>query len=343
MSDQFDQSSVNGFILCGKFIPETALEILLSFVPVSDILKLRRVCQLWKDIVSRRSFWKEAFERNGLNWKAIPNNVKEKEDAWIVLFCALKHRIFTKNFVRNHSGEAQFTHWEKLQDGGDRIIIESPPGGISPLPINPDYASGIESAFVTSYGWSTIRQKIDLKEAGLTPEVMKAMIPFQFVCTPMVGIRFDCAAMYCICLCLLDNKGKAVIYNISDGVHQAGENWIQACCTLNVLQEPQHIKKVRHLAVIISGKDNQFWAGHYGPKFSRISVTAKCLTSEEAETVEPHRIHVRNQAVSDLFSMYGRRDFWNEMLPNAEAEAEEEESEESDDRVQRRTLNCSLF
>ncbi|CAG7721221.1 unnamed protein product [Allacma fusca] len=240
MSDQLGQSLINGFILSGKFIPETVLETLLSFAPVSDIPNLRRVRQLWKDIASRRSFWKEVFERNGLNWKANPNHVAMREDAWIVLFSAAKHKIFTKNFVRNHSGEAQFTHWEKIHDGGDKITVESPLAGISSLPANPDYASGVESAFVTWYGWSTIRQKIDLKEAGLTSEVMKAMIPFQFVCTPMVVIRFDSAAMYCLCLSLLVDNGDAMLYNISNGVHQAGEDWIQTYCTFNVLEE--HMK-----------------------------------------------------------------------------------------------------
>ncbi|CAG7721222.1 unnamed protein product [Allacma fusca] len=329
MSDQLGQSLINGFILSGKFIPETVLETLLSFAPVSDIPNLRRVRQLWKDIASRRSFWKEVFERNGLNWKANPNHVAMREDAWIVLFSAAKHKIFTKNFVRNHSGEdfviqlfqnltlnpedvnsassysvwePQFTHWEKIHDGGDKITVESPLAGISSLPANPDYASGVESAFVTWYGWSTIRQKIDLKEAGLTSEVMKAMIPFQFVCTPMVVIRFDSAAMYCLCLSLLVDNGDAMLYNISNGVHQAGEDWIQTYCTFNVLEE--HMKGVRHLLVVIGGKDHQFWPGHYGAKFSRISVTVKCLTSDEVEKVEPHQIYYSHNDVANLFSGY---------------------------------------
>lgn len=33
----------NGYLLCGKFLPDIALENLLSCVPIDDMLKLREV------------------------------------------------------------------------------------------------------------------------------------------------------------------------------------------------------------------------------------------------------------------------------------------------------------
>lgn len=80
----------------------------------------------------------------------------------------------------------QFDHWERLQNGGNGIIVESPPIGIEPLPNDARYPGEVDSAFVYSYDWSVLQQKVILKEVGLTKEVMRTMMPFQFEATQML-------------------------------------------------------------------------------------------------------------------------------------------------------------
>lgn len=79
----------------------------------------------------------------------------------------------------------QFNHWSKLKDPADKMIVESPAVGIEPLPTDPRYKNVIDSAFVFSNDWGIMEQKVDLKEVGLTKEIMRAMIPFQFVSTQL--------------------------------------------------------------------------------------------------------------------------------------------------------------
>lgn len=113
-------------------------------------------------------------------------------------------------------------------------------------------------------------------------------------------------------LCLLDKKGEAILYNMSDHVIPAGENWIETTCTLNVVQEFERFDDIDSLAILIFGKDTQYWAGHYGTKCSRISVSLKCLTKVEAEGVTPHMNNVKNPQNAHIFI----GDFWHSLLPN---------------------------
>lgn len=65
--------------------------------------------------------------------------------------------------------------------------MESPPNGIEPLPSDAKYSGEIDSAFVYSYDWSVLQQKVILKDVGLTKDVMRTIMPFQFVATQMLA------------------------------------------------------------------------------------------------------------------------------------------------------------
>lgn len=127
-----------------------------------------------------------------------------------------------------------------------------------------------------------------------------------------IGTRFDCGGCFCVILCLLDKRGEAILFNMSDFIIPAGENWIEVTCTLNVIQEFERIDDIKSFAILVCGKDTQYWAGHYGTKCSRISVTLKCLSQVEAENVEPHINYVKNPQNAHVF--IGK--FWNSLLPN---------------------------
>lgn len=65
------------------------------------------------------------------------------------------------------------------------MIVESPPLGIDALPTDRRFAGVVDSAFVFSYDWSVLQQIVDLKTVGLTNDVLRTIMPFQFVATQM--------------------------------------------------------------------------------------------------------------------------------------------------------------
>lgn len=158
-----------------------------------------QVCQLWRNIVTRRTFWKDVFERNGARWDTIPQRIKEKDNLWMFSYWWLTR----KDMVKNHSGHGTvlisfynfvkdsmlildgFKHWKRIESFGQKCIIEKPPVGIDPLPRDLHYGGMVDSAFVTSFDWAELRQKISLSKVGLVPEIMEVMTPFNFICKVM--------------------------------------------------------------------------------------------------------------------------------------------------------------
>lgn len=97
-----------------------------------------------------------------------------------------------------------------------------------------------------------------------------------------------------------------------DYIIPSGENWIETAITLNVLDEFERFDDIESLAILVCGKDTQYWAGHFGAKCSRISVTLKCLSEIEAKSVTPHRKYVTNPQNAHVFI----GNFWYGLLPS---------------------------
>lgn len=55
--------------------------------------------ELWKEVMSRTS-WKDVFEKNDSQWKAILKYTRQDERIWKPIYWLLTH----KNIVKNHSG-----------------------------------------------------------------------------------------------------------------------------------------------------------------------------------------------------------------------------------------------
>lgn len=113
-------------------------------------------------------------------------------------------------------------------------------------------------------------------------------------------------------LCLLNRRGEALTYNMSDVIIPAGENWLENTCTLSVVDEFDRFDDIESLAILICGKDTQYWAGHYGTKCSRVAVNLKSLSSIEAESVTPHSKYVTDPENAHLFLGH----FWQTLLPS---------------------------
>uniref|UniRef100_A0A914R5A5 FBA domain-containing protein n=1 Tax=Parascaris equorum TaxID=6256 RepID=A0A914R5A5_PAREQ len=92
----------------------------------------------------------------------------------------LLDRLYETNLIDNPSGEKNFDGWTVLDNGGDRMIVEKPP-----LNCSTNLDDEIPLAFVTSYGWGTMRYVIDLWNedylpATLMPLSQKIVDKFEF-------------------------------------------------------------------------------------------------------------------------------------------------------------------
>ncbi|XP_056021481.1 F-box only protein 6-like isoform X2 [Ostrea edulis] len=140
-------------------------------------------------------------------------------------------------------------------------------------------AKGPYRCWVTSYGWCEKHQIIDLIAEGCSPAVLDEIRP-EIQVSEWYAARFDCKMEYHIKVKLLDGESKVLNkWSFSDE-KEAGRDWFKV----------EHIftsypKGVRFIKFQHKGKDRQFWAGHYGSKFTMASVRFNLMhRSEKAAT-----------------------------------------------------------
>lgn len=102
--------------------------------------------------------------------------------------------------------------------------------------------------------------------------------------------------MYKVHLTLQNRKHEDIGYKTTNGERASGAGWGEVSVSITVPEEfGPAMQEARYLVVQNDGKDNQFWAGHYGTKFSRISVFVRCLTEAEVR-----QIAEQEQSAGDL-------------------------------------------
>ncbi|CAL8137739.1 unnamed protein product [Orchesella dallaii] len=297
----------NGFLISGQAIPETVVELILSKVPVEDLLKCNLVCKAWRNLISRKSLWKICFDDNKANWNTVPEHVRDKPNGWMVLYAQLRNEILSKNYIKNPSGHRQFEGWTIFSNGGDQWRVEEEPHGSDPLPNLDIPFFGIDedkSCFTSSFGWCSKYYIVNLWREGLTPELMKLMLPFKIKCSQMYTARFDCGGVFDWELRLLDSEEKRLCQHKAPRIEvPAIMEWQTAEFAFEFGSDDEELlKDLQYLVFIHEGKDTQFWAGHYGMKFARSCVTFECLYSqpENSSSVEPPETFGKDGGVSTI-------------------------------------------
>ncbi|ODM89859.1 F-box only protein 44 [Orchesella cincta] len=268
-----------------EFLPETVLELILSKVSDEDILKCNLVCRTWNALISRKSLWKKRFENKQVNWEEVPSHIRDKPNSWMILRAHLHHRILFKNFIDNPSGHSGFDGWTIFDNNGDLWRVEEEPIGCDPLPKTELIGRNDESCFVTSYGWCSKYFMVDLWSQGLTPELLKIILPFQINCSQMYTARFDCGGKFDWELRLLDSQQKIIcMYKPTCIQLPATMDWKKTEFAFQFGSgDVELLQDLRYIMFIHEGKDTQVWAGHYGMKFARSCVTIECLRTEPEE------------------------------------------------------------
>ncbi|XP_044744864.1 F-box only protein 6-like [Coccinella septempunctata] len=270
-----DDDLENGLYLSNIYLPEEIIIHILSFVSIRDILKLRLVCKKWYNLLKTHSLWSTIFLRIGRK--------SPRQLPWYVCYKCLDNSILDKNLLKNNCGQEKFKHWIILEDGGHRMKVEETPIGSDPIPNDiPDF-NGAKSCFVTSFTSGTKVQMIQI-QGNLSKYIIKKFKPHIYISEWYAG-RFDCGGHYELKAIIYrrpkestaqkdgNNEGQYPI-NIEDEIIlerkkeiQFGGNEAAQWQKVEIVIEdyPDDIEGIlfEHKA-----RDNQFWAGHYGPKMA---------------------------------------------------------------------------
>ena len=235
--------------------------------------------------MSDPSFWKAMMKRSG-NFSPKLNSVSD------VVWCKLcYYTLCEPNMIKSFSSnqELSFDHWKTSSTKWDRFQLSSRGvswnrgGGdqwIIETKIDPEKSRDQEvfkangnskQNYVTSYGWCCREQVIKLADIGLTKEIMDVLRPAIEVSEWYSGV-WDC--VFCIRVELLDSKREVLkFYEHTEEIEQEMGRKLG-------WRKLQHVfvdygPGVRFLRFADAGKDNLYWAGHYGSKMAAASARVK--------------------------------------------------------------------
>ncbi|KAH3813207.1 hypothetical protein DPMN_141659 [Dreissena polymorpha] len=165
-------------------------------------------------------------------------------------------------------------HWKVTKSGGRWLAGRKIPYRLHTLS-QLTHTDGPVGCWATSYGSCHKYQIIDLLEVGCSEHVLDVVRPSIRV-SEWYAARVDCAAKYVLKVALLKNNKKELFWKktitenclyVAKEILSAGGDWFKA----------EHVFKdypagVRYIGFFHKGKDRQFWAGHFGAKFTFGSV-----------------------------------------------------------------------
>lgn len=190
-----DDGDLNGFYFGSQFLAEELVSHILSLGDVETIKICRLVCKRWCLLISNRYFWKMKVLAESKHWPNIPLTESMPCTFYISIY---QHQPFERNLIKNPCGKGftpwwkffsssfliylpildSFQHWDILSNGGDEFAIEQPPSGSDKIPHEANMENDMDdSCFVSSYHSCSKEQIINLRQLGLTQEVMDEYKP----------------------------------------------------------------------------------------------------------------------------------------------------------------------
>ncbi|CAG9533929.1 unnamed protein product [Cercopithifilaria johnstoni] len=287
IDDQSDEEGKSDIYVRGALIPPQILaEILIRVNNSRDIgYVCPLVCHRWYSILSAPGFWINYMIYRSLD---LPPSFLRSEPSLNVKKVSLK-QAFRRNLISNPSGDdGSLRNWELGEYGGDGFEVERPPMGcMYPL-------EDIPVAFATSFGWCSKFQIIDLWKEGIEHAFLDEFCP-PITVSEYYTCRFDCTSIYVLEVHLLPHGsiplgfrpmlGTIICsqYRRLDREHNVDDETTDTSITrVRILREVEWQKiehtfsnypsGIRYVLFQHSGKDQQFWAGHYGSKMAKASV-----------------------------------------------------------------------
>jgi hypothetical protein len=179
-----------------------------------------------------------------------------------------------KNLVKNPYGARGFENWSR-HNGGNGWAIE-----------NWGTYRGRSHAFVSSFNWGELHQRIQLPGNKNRFLVAKSMIARRWDCggKGQIVVEFDNSTK-------LSSDTLICPYDERDTGTSIEYGWVAISVKCKV---PDEVKSVN---LILRGSDTQFWAGHYGARFGMTSLRVLIIDDEEHTSNSIRRFKgVSNQA-----------------------------------------------
>ncbi|XP_058010676.1 stonustoxin subunit alpha-like isoform X2 [Ahaetulla prasina] len=189
----------------------------------------------------------------------------EGAESWQILYFLHNKK---RNLVKNPNGEEGLQHWKDVQNGGDGWKVEELPGDSGK-----DFPrEEVHTYFVSSFGWCSKSQIIDLQAEGYWEELMDTTQP-KIVVKDWYAGRCDAGCLYHLKVKLLSAKKDVVAEfkseTISVPLDKEGE-WAEVTHTF-----ADYGPGVRFVHFEHSGKDTVVWKGWYGARVTSSTVTVE--------------------------------------------------------------------
>lgn len=239
-------------------IVDEILVIILSHLPALEILlTCRLVSHKWKQLSESQVLWHDKCLRDGF-WT---DSLTHPDDFRSVYFQSIPP--FCNNLVKNPHAADGLDSWDIVANGGDEFHIESSPAGADPIE---DYAKVTVPCWVTSFQLCEKEQRIDLIAAGCHTFILDTVQP-DITISEWYSCRFDCGGKYSIWITLHTADDTVLDQFFFKDIPEERSVWHQVTHTFCGFGSGLRYIKYRH-----GGVDTQFWAGHYGPKFTLSTV-----------------------------------------------------------------------
>ncbi|XP_030041838.1 F-box only protein 2 [Microcaecilia unicolor] len=243
-----------------EVLPEAILTRIMASLPAEElVLVCRLVCRQWKDIVDAPAVWILKCQEEGFS----VTEERTEEDNWQIFFFLSKKK---RNLIRNPCGEEGFDFWEDMEHGGDGWKIEDLPGDCGS-----DFPSeAIQKYFVTSHGWCSKSQVIDLLEEGYWADLMDTTQP-DIVVTDWYAPRSDSGCLYELCVQLLSENRDVLTEYKSETItipQFNDANWNQISHTFSSYGPGVRFVRFQH-----GGQDTMYWKGWFGVRVTHSNVT----------------------------------------------------------------------
>ncbi|CAL8068715.1 unnamed protein product [Orchesella dallaii] len=287
---QEDILTDNGFNLCEIVIPETILEFILCEVAEEDILNCRLVCRTWKNLIARKYLWKRRFERRRVDICSIPASILDKPDAWLVFYAHLRYLILSKNYIGNSSGERGlegWTMWDNVGRGHRWRVKES----LVSLAATSLFNGTVPFYFDNLNDLCSKYYIVDLWREGLTPKLMKLLLPFRIKCSQLYASKcddFDGIGLFNWEIRLLNSQEKTIAKHKTGMELPRKVEWRMVEHSFNFSENSFELLDDLRYVVFIHGGDQLY----YGIKLAKSCLTIECLENNPVPDIERNYVQL---------------------------------------------------